>query len=146
MKVWRLLVVLTCYGASGLSLVFSLAFVALGLSQHRPGAWVMAVLVLLAWVGHLVMSLNWVLDRRMGRGVPVTCTVAALAAALLWPWMVWGEPAHRLDNMLGFSGLGLALALPSVLLAVVLVRFHGAEPRTDIGLGLTGPAACPPDA
>jgi len=126
MRLRRLATVLVCYLLSGGALLASLMLAAwlMALSPRQPLALIASALMLLAWGCHLAMSLNWVLDRRMGRRVPVAGTFAALAAAMLWPWMAWGERAHPLDNMLGFSGLGLAVALPCVLLAIWLVRFH----------------------
>ncbi|MGR6806341.1 hypothetical protein ACU6VI_08615 [Sphaerotilus natans] len=146
MMIRRLLWVLLCYGLSAGGLLACLMFAGVGLALPRAGAAVAVVLVLLAWSCHLVMSLNWVLDRRMGRVVPAVGTAVAVAASLIWPWAWIPERASvSLSDRLGWSGLGLLWVLPCVLLAVQLLRFHLGEARAQVALTLH-PAACPPDA
>lgn len=127
MSLSRLAVVLGCYLLSGWALLASLMLAGglMVMARWQPLAMAGGALVLLAWICHLMMSLNWVLDRRMGRGVPVAGTLAALGSALLWPWVFPWDPRSGAGELLSASGLGLVLALPSVLLALWLLRFHG---------------------
>ena len=130
MSLRRLAVVLGCHLLSGWALLASLMLAGglMVMARGQPLAMACGALVLLAWICHLVMSLNWVLDRRMGRGVPVAGTLAALGSALLWPWVFPWDPRSGAGELLSASGLGLVLALPSVLLALWLLRFHGRSP------------------
>ncbi|NRT57205.1 hypothetical protein [Sphaerotilus uruguayifluvii] len=130
LSVRRLAVVLVCHLLSGWALLASLALAGglMVMERRQPLAMGVGVLVLLAWVCHLSMSLSWVLDRRMGRGVPGVGTLAALGSALSWPWVFPWDARSDAGELLAASGLGIVLALPSVLLALWLLRFHVRRP------------------
>lgn len=128
----RALTVLVCYALSSWGLLGSVMLVVFS-DRHGPGAGLAVLLVLLAWSVHLLMALNWVLDRRLG--APWPWVGAAAAAALLlglplltaeWPGLLrWAQAV----------GVGLLLTAPSVLLGLHLLRFHlrrATQPAQDL--------------
>jgi hypothetical protein len=125
----RALIVLLAYALSGAGFMFMTvgALPFLGgdyplLAKLVPLVWVFA------WVAHARMSIAWVRDVTVPRRWPVWGTAAgvfSLASPLLL--LIGGTPATTLSHVQGaFITVGLVSVffLPSIWLAVHLVRFH----------------------
>ena len=123
----RALIVLLAYALSGAGFMIAGAFPFLGgdyplLAKLVPLVWVFA------WVAHARMSIAWVRDVTVPRRWPVWGTAAgvfSLASPLLL--LIGGTPATTLSHVQGaFITVGLVSVffLPSIWLAVHLVRFH----------------------
>lgn len=125
----RAIVVIVVYALSGAGFLFMLvgAFPFLG-GEFAPGARLVPLVWVFAWVAHARMSVAWVRDRAVSRRWPVWGTAAglfSLASPLLL--LIGGQPASTLDHLQGVLitiGLVSVFFLPSILLAVHLVRFH----------------------
>ena len=126
---FRALIVILAYALSGAGFLFMLtgAFPFLGgefalLAKLVPLVWVFA------WVAHARMSVAWVRNRTVSRRWPIWGTAAglfSLASPLIL--LLGGEPPstlHHLQGVLITIGLVTVFFLPSILLAVYLVRFH----------------------
>lgn len=81
-------------------------------------------LILFAWLCHLVMSLNWVLDRPAGRWVPRWGAVAGGLGLLLWPLANPAIARFELADVPRAARVGIGLTLPCFFPAVFLVGFH----------------------
>jgi hypothetical protein len=125
----RALIVFLAYALSGVGFMFMLAgaFPFLGgefvlLAKLVPVVWVFA------WVAHARMSVAWVRNLTVSRRWPIWGTAAgmfSLASPLLL--LLGGSPASTLDHLQGALitiGLVSVFFLPSIVLAVYLVRFH----------------------
>ena len=125
----RALIVVLAYVLSGAGFMFMLvgAFPFLGgdfalLAKLVPVVWIFA------WVAHVRMSVAWVRDLTVSRRWPIWGTAAglfSLASPLLL--LLGGSPAstsHHLSGAFITIGLVSVFFLPSILLAVHLVRFH----------------------
>lgn len=119
----RILVVATCYLLSSYGLLLSLIIVGRSGTKSLPGA-LIGLTILFAWIAHLVMSINWTLDRPTEKWVPLYGTLAGTLGLLLWPI---AEPSIRTFEFLDIfrsAAMGLLFTLPCFLLAIYLVRFH----------------------
>ena len=88
--------------------------------------------MLFAWVAHIVMSVNWVLDRRLGRFLPIGGTAAGLFGLLYWPLSGLLREQSPAWDALRFLGVEALLVLPCLLLAIHLVRFHLDHPARRV--------------
>jgi hypothetical protein len=97
MKPTRLLVVLGCYTLSGLGLAYS-SFL---LGFH----WLVACLVVYAWVAHLALCVIWVWQKPMNWLLAKTGTVCGLVCLVIAP-------------------VGFLFVFPCVLPAVHIIRYY----------------------
>jgi len=125
----RTLVVILAYALSGVGFMFMLigAFPFLGgefawFSKLVPLVWVFA------WVAHARMSVAWVRDHTVDRRWPLWGTAAGLISLASPLLLLHGSlPADRVRHLQGaltMMALGCVFFLPSILLAIKLVRFH----------------------
>jgi ABC-type Co2+ transport system permease subunit len=125
----RALIVILAYALSGAGfmsmLVGTLPFLG---GEYPLLAKVVPLVWVFAWVAHVRMSVAWVRNRSVSRRWPKWGTAAglfSLASPLLL--LLGGETPSTLDHLQGaFIMIGFASVffLPSILLAVYLVRFH----------------------
>lgn len=119
----RILVVALCYLLSSYGLLMSLVLAAKSVVAPSGVAW-LGLLILLAWVFHLVMSVHWIADSPAQRWVPLAGTCAGTLGLLLWPaehTTLW--PLSITDALRAFA-LGGVMTLPCIALAIYLVWFH----------------------
>ncbi len=119
----RLAVVATCYFLSSYGIVLSLMLVAMSGTKSLCGALV-GLVMLFAWVCHIVMSANWVIDRPARKWVPVYGTLAGIIGMALWPIADTKIKQFEALDVFRATAIGAGFTLPCVLLAVYLVRFH----------------------
>ncbi|EER57863.1 hypothetical protein AcdelDRAFT_4567 [Acidovorax delafieldii 2AN] len=119
----RILVVALCYLLSSYGILMSLVLA--GKSVIAPsGVAGIGLLILLAWVFHLVMSVHWIADSPAQRWVPLAGICTGTLGLVLWPaeqTTLW--PFSITDALRAFA-LGGVMTLPCVALAIYLVRFH----------------------
>ena len=127
----RIFVVVACYLLSSYGLLLSLMLI--GMSGIKSlGGTLVGMLILFAWVCHIMMSINWVADKPVQRWVPAYGTLAGIMGLILWP-MVMADSSVKefvLIDILRAAVMGLVLTLPCFLLAMHLVRFHLRAQRT----------------
>lgn len=127
----RALVTLACYLLSAYGLLGSLVVVATSGTKALPGVLV-GLIVLLAWVCHVLMSLRWVLDAPAPPWMPVLGTLAACLGLLLWPLAAPGSGDVAWADLPSAAAMGMVFTLPCVLLALHLVRFHWGRRRVAV--------------
>ena len=119
----RISAVVVCYLLSSYGILLS--FMLVGMSGIRSlGGTLVGMLILLAWVCHVMMSINWVIDKPVKRWVPVYGTLAGVMGLMLWPVADSTVKEFAITDILRAAAMGLALTLPCFLLAIYLVRFH----------------------
>ncbi len=96
------------------------------------GGTLVGMLILFAWVCHIMMSINWVADKPVQRWVPAYGTLAGIMGLILWPMAMADSSVKEfvLIDILRAAVMGLVLTLPCFLLAMHLVRFHLRAQRT----------------
>ncbi|MBL8370970.1 MAG: hypothetical protein JNK28_06235 [Burkholderiaceae bacterium] len=125
----RALVVILAYALSGAGFMFMLigAFPFLGgefawFTKLVPLVWVFA------WVAHVRMSVAWVRDHTVDRRWPLWGTAAGLISLASPLLLLYGSlPADRVRQLQGVLTMGALVCvffLPSIVLAIKLVRFH----------------------
>ena len=125
----RISAVVVCYLLSSYGILLS--FMLVGMSGIRSlGGTLVGMLILLAWVCHVMMSINWVIDKPVKRWVPVYGTLAGVMGLMLWPVADSTVKEFAITDILRAAAMGLALTLPCFLLAIHLVRFHLRAQRT----------------
>ena len=119
----RISAVVVCYLLSSYGILLS--FMLVGMSGIRSlGGTLVGMLILLAWVCHVMMSINWVIDKPVKRWVPVYGTLAGVMGLMLWPVADSTVKEFAITDILRAAAMGLALTLPCFLLAIHLVRFN----------------------
>lgn len=119
----RIFAVAICYLLSSYGLLLSLMLA--GMSGIRSlGGTLVGILILFAWVCHVMMSMNWVVDKPVKRWVPVYGTLAGVIGLMFWPVADSTVKEFAITDILRAVAMGLALTLPCFLLAIHLVRFH----------------------
>ena len=129
----RISAVVVCYLLSSYGILLS--FMLVGMSGIRSlGGTLVGMLILLAWVCHVMMSINWVIDKPVKRWVPVYGTLAGIMGLILWPMAMADSSVKEfvLIDILRAAVMGLVLTLPCFLLAMHLVRFHLRAQRTAL--------------
>lgn len=119
----RILVVALCYLLSSYGILMSLVLAGKSVIAPSGVAWI-GLLILLAWVFHLVMSVHWIIDSPAQRWVPLAGICTGTLGLVLWPaeqTTLW--PFSITDALRAFA-LGGVMTLPCVALAIYLVRFH----------------------
>ncbi len=86
------------------------------------------LLVLFAWMCHVFMSINWVIDKSVEKWVPVYGTTAGTLGLLLWPVADSTTKNFEISEILRAAAIGITFTLPCFLLAIYLVRFHLRSP------------------
>ena len=125
----RIFVVVVCYLLSSYGLLLSLMLI--GMSGIKSlGSTLVGMLILFAWVCHIMMSINWVADKPVQRWVPVYGTLAGIIGLMFWPVADSSFKEFVLIDILRAAVMGLVLTLPCFLLAMHLVRFHLRAQRT----------------
>jgi len=132
----RLFIVLLCYLLSSPEIFISIVIAIVTQRQDPPGlVWIAA------WVFHLIMSVSWVTDKRLGKNVAVVGTmlgVFSLILPLLYAFdnpyafddsyafdnLVGGNPIVLLISVLSVSVFILINVLPCFLLAIYLIMYH----------------------
>ena len=85
------------------------------------------LLILLAWVSHFMMSVNWVIDKPARKWLPVFGSLAGSLGLMLWPVAIIRPMTINHVEILDVvrtSAAGIFFNLPCFLLAIYLVRFH----------------------
>ena len=119
----RISAVVVCYLLSSYGILLS--FMLVGMSGIRSlGGTLVGMLILLAWVCHVMMSINRVIDKPVEGWVPVYGTLAGVVGLMLWPVADSTVKEFAITDILRAAAMGLALTLPCFLLAIYLVRFH----------------------
>ena len=119
----RISAVVVCYLLSSYGILLS--FMLVGMSGIRSlGGTLVGMLILFAWVCHVMMSINWVIDKPVEGWVPVYGTLAGVVGLMLWPVADSTVKEFAITDILRAAAMGLALTLPCFLLAIYLVRFH----------------------
>lgn len=80
-----------------------------------------------AWIAHARMSVAWIRNRTLSRRWPIWGTAAGLFSLASPLLLLLGPPAadlHQFQGVLITIGFVTVFFLPSILLAVKLVRFH----------------------
>ena len=127
----RIFVVAVCYLLSSYGLLLSLMLI--GMSGIKSlGSTLVGMLILFAWVCHIMMSINWVADKPVQRWVPAYGTLAGIMGLILWPMAMADSSVKEfvLIDILRAAVMGLVFTLPCFLLAMHLVRFHLRAQRT----------------
>lgn len=125
----RILVTAVCYLMSSYGIVLSLILAAKSGIGSFSGA-ALGLVILLAWVCHLMMSIGWVLDRRSDKWVPWLGTCAGALGLMLWPVAESAIRQFTVTDVVRAVAMGLAFTFPCFVLAIHLVRFHLApQPR-----------------
>ena len=119
----RLAIVIACHLLSAYGILCSLMLAGMA-GAGSPGAGMVGLLIVLAWLCHLVMSIGWVLDRPARRWLPICGSVAGSAALLAWPVANPALERFSISDALGAAVMGGGFVLPCLLLALHLVRFH----------------------
>lgn len=119
----RIAVVAICYLLSSYGILISLMLAGLSGIQSVSGALV-GLIILFAWLCHVVMSMNWVLDKPATKWVPVYGTLAGILGLVLWPMVGSSIGNFDMEDMFHAAAMGIVFTLPCVLLAIYLVWFH----------------------
>lgn len=82
------------------------------------------VLTIFAWVCHLIMSMNWVLDRRAEKWVVFYGTLAGTFGLLFWPFSEKIAVEFEIGRFLFAVVMRVGFVVPCFLLAIFLVWFH----------------------
>ena len=132
LRIGRLLLVLAGYATSWLGLMGSIAVLGLALAPPRLQS-LLALPVLLAWLYHLLLCLDWVLGRRARRGRLLRGTVCGLTALLTWPLagpFARPQAPVELEALWQPAALAGLATLPCVLLATWIVATQWRTART----------------
>ncbi|WP_144208298.1 hypothetical protein [Shewanella donghaensis] len=118
----RLLIVLLCYFLSSFGILGSIAGALEEFREINSMQDLLALVWLAAWVFHLVMSVQWIKDNRLGKNFTLTGTLFGLVSVIS-PSLVFAIPFAIPFAILGSFSL-LAVVLPCFLLAIYLVMYH----------------------
>ena len=119
----RIFVVVVCYLLSSYGLLLSLMLI--GMSGIKSlGGTLVGMLILFAWACHIMMSINWVIDKPVKKWVPLFGTLAGVMGLMLWPVADSTVKEFAITDILRAAAMGLVPTLPCFLLAIHLVRFH----------------------
>jgi regulator of protease activity HflC (stomatin/prohibitin superfamily) len=121
--VGRISVVAICYLLSSYGILLSLMLIGMSGIKSLSGALV-GLLILLAWVCHVIMSINWVVDKPAKTWVPTYGTLAGVLGFILWPMANSTINNFGITDIFRAAAMGIAFTLPCFLLAIYLVRFH----------------------
>lgn len=119
----RISIVAACYLLSSYGILLSLMLIGMSGIKLLSGTLV-GLLILFAWVCHVIMSMNWVIDKPTKKWVPVYGTLAGFMALMLWPIADSSTKHFEIVDVFSSVVMGLAFTLPCFLLAIHLVRFH----------------------
>jgi len=130
----RLLVVLLSYLFSSLGIFFTLLLFLEGLKRPTLST-LFPIVWIAAWSCHLIMSVEWISNRRTPRLIPIAGVILGTISLLIMPVkfalspppfpMPAFAPQHMwLTGALRLLGSEMLMVLPSLLLAVFLVRFN----------------------
>lgn len=121
--VGRISVVAICYLLSSCGILLSLMLIGMSGIKSFSGALV-GLLILLAWVCHVIMSMHWVVDKPVTKWVPVYGTLAGILGLMLWPVADSTIKNFDITDVFRAAAMGIALTLPCFLLAIHLLYFH----------------------
>jgi len=119
----RISIVAACYLLSSYGILLSLMLIGMSGITSLSGTLV-GLLILFAWVCHVIMSINWVIDKPTKKWVPVYGTLAGLMGLMLWPVTDSTINHFEIADIFRATAMGLTFTLPCFLLAIHLVRFH----------------------
>ena len=119
----RITIVAVCYLLSSYGILLSLMLIGMSGIKSLRGTLV-GLLIFFAWVCHVIMSINWVIDKPAKKWVPVYGTLAGLMGLMLWPVADSTIEHFEIVDILRAAAMGLAFTFPCFLLAIHLVRFH----------------------
>ena len=120
---WRISIVAICYLLSSYGILLSLMLVGMS-GVKSSGGTLIGLFILLAWVCHLIMSINWVVDKPAKRWVPLFGTFSATLGLMLWPVANPTIKNFEISDVFHASLMGIVFTLPCFFLAIYLVRFH----------------------
>ena len=121
--VGRISVVAICYLLSSYGIFLSLMLIGMSGIKSLSCALV-GLLILLAWVCHLIMSINWVIDKPAKKWVLGYGTFAGVLGLLFWPLAHPTIKNFDITDICRAAAMGVVFTLPCFLLAIYLVRFH----------------------
>jgi hypothetical protein len=121
--VGRVSVVAICYLLSSYGILLSLMLIGMSGIKSLSGALV-GLLILLAWGCHVIMSINWVIDKPVQKWVPAYGTLAGVLGLILWPLADSTIKNFDITDIFRAAAMGIAFTFPCFLLAIYLVRFH----------------------
>jgi len=119
----RTIVIATCYLLSLYGIIFSMMLIGISGTKSLLGA-ITGTAILVAWVIHIIMSINWAIDRKVKKYLPVWGTIAGAFGLIFWPFSFVTNNYTPSQSALQAIAMGLAFTLPCFLLAIYLVRFH----------------------
>ncbi|WP_407275202.1 hypothetical protein [Halothiobacillus sp. DCM-1] len=119
----RIFVVVTCYLLSLYGLVFSIILIGTSGTKSLLGA-IVGIAILVAWVIHIIMSINWVIDRAVQPYIPVWGSIAGTFGLIFWPFALAANNYAPSQSALQAIIMGLVFTAPCFLLAIYLVQFH----------------------
>lgn len=119
----RISIVVISYLLSSYGILLSLMLIGMSGIKSLSGTLV-GLLILLAWVCHLIMSINWVIDKPARKWVPIYGTLAGTLGLMLWPVADSTIKQYEIADAFRAAAMGVAFTLPCFLLAIYLVRFH----------------------
>lgn len=131
----RLSLVVTSYLLSSVGLLVMLQLIIEGIRQPHKTLldWQVMIFWLTAWGCHLVMSVAWVKDKRLGRLWAAGGTLVGIASFLVWPAYQVSKPVPYFLVESNWAAVTLMtaqliLVFPSFLLAIWIIRFHWRAP------------------
>lgn len=119
----RISVIAICYLLSYYGIFLSLMLIGMPGIKSLSSALV-GMLILLAWGCHVIMSINWVIDKPAQKWVPAYGTLAGTLALILWPLADSTIKNFGITDIFRAAAMGIVFTLPCFLLAIHLVRFH----------------------
>lgn len=129
-KLKRILVVILCYLLSGVGILFMVIVIN---EEFRKFDWslldILAITSLLAWLFHILMSFSWIMDKKLGKTIPLVGTVLALLPFISFPAF---DALAKFNFGVNFGFFVSLLAgltqmlffLPAIILAIYLVKYH----------------------
>lgn len=80
--------------------------------------------ILVGWVCHIIMCINWVCDKHARNWVVICGTLAGVLGMVFWPAAYPTINSFGVADIVRAAAIGIAFTLPCFLLAVYLVWFH----------------------
>lgn len=119
----RVAVVVACYLLSSYGILFSLMPIGMFGDKSLSGT-IGFLLTIFAWVCHLIMSINWVVDRKAEKWVLFFGTLAGAFGLLFWPFSGIIDKNFETGRFFFAVTMRVGFVLPCFLLAIFLVWFH----------------------
>lgn len=119
----RIFIVLLCYLLSFYGLFGSITIAIEELKSIDSLHDLLVLTWLSAWGFHIIMSVNWIKDNRLGKNIAIAGTVLGIIS-ITYPLFPSENPIMATPVLLVGALFKFQVVLPSVLLAIYLVIFH----------------------